>query len=698
MPLSTLTLPKPETISRRIRSSFTSPSGSSSSSRAPSINRTPTPPTLYISDPAYIHTQSAAAALQPEAPSLRTLNASLAALATIFPNIEAEVFREMLCHFDEESRLQVVTEALLKGGGTWVRGRWKVGAQGAKPRSERQETVEDVHHEEVSRDERFRSEAYKKAVRTALYAEFKSISHSAVDAVLAEHNSSYTKSRPTLLALAAKSWKASLTALFKRRKAKEDDGGVDEKHAMVLWIADGSEKVPALRVTESWELNEELFESLVGPKLRRLEEERQEMDQRLAMQLNEREAEEMNALHECGCCFAEVAFEEVAACDQGGHVVCLRCVRQTVKEVLFGQGWAKSMDKRRGTLQCLVPMDADQDVCPGCLPSDLVRRALVQETGGDETWRHLQNRVAMENLRQAGLPIVRCPFCPYAEVDDLDLSSIHSRSLHLRRSHQSPFLPSPTTLLVLMMLLALSPFLFTAILTSSVLTPQSIPQIMSLIAKNYLIPALLRHTRLHRPSRFRCPSATCLRHSCLRCHLSFPPNSIHVCHETARLALRQHVERAMSSAIKRTCPRCNLSFVKASGCNKLTCVCGYSMCYLCRGEIGSEGYRHFCEHFRPRGGACTECGKCDLYRAEDEDAVVREAGITAEREWRRLQAVERRSKATHHSEREQLALDEIDDLGPQDMDGWSSIDDCIRNWTWEKALDWVVENLVEVES
>ena len=66
------------------------------------------------------------------------------------------------------------------------------------------------------------------------------------------------------------------------------------------------------------------------------------------------------------------------------------------------------------------------------------------------------------------------------------------------------------------------------------------------------------------------------------------------------------------------------------------------MCYLCRQNIGkagdqegAEGYRHFCEHFRPSPGAgCTECSKCDLYRGEDEDEMVRRAGEEAERMWR----------------------------------------------------------------
>lgn len=89
----------------------------------------------------------------------------------------------------------------------------------------------------------------------------------------------------------------------------------------------------------------------------------------------------------------------------------------------------------------------------------------------------------------------------------------------------------------------------------------------------------------------------------------------------------------MTGAIKRTCPKCNVSFVKSAGCNKLVCVCGYQMCYLCRADLGQEGYQHFCQHFRAAGGQCKECEKCDLYRNEDETAVVKKAKVIAEKEW-----------------------------------------------------------------
>lgn len=58
------------------------------------------------------------------------------------------------------------------------------------------------------------------------------------------------------------------------------------------------------------------------------------------------------------------------------------------------------------------------------------------------------------------------------------------------------------------------------------------------------------------------------------------------------------------------------------------------MCYICRQGLKEENYQHFCGHFRERPGqVCGECNKCDLYRVEDEDKVVKKAKEQAEREW-----------------------------------------------------------------
>ncbi|CAG8748729.1 1198_t:CDS:2, partial [Funneliformis caledonium] len=73
------------------------------------------------------------------------------------------------------------------------------------------------------------------------------------------------------------------------------------------------------------------------------------------------------------------------------------------------------------------------------------------------------------------------------------------------------------------------------------------------------------------------------------------------------------------------CPKCHVSFTKADGCNKMTCRCGYVMCYLCRKDLRQESYAH-CQK-------CKKCNKCDLYKTEDEEKVIREAATKARNEF-----------------------------------------------------------------
>jgi len=182
--------------------------------------------------------------------------------------------------------------------------------------------------------------------------------------------------------------------------------------------------------------------------------------------------------------------------------------------------------------------------------------------------------------------------------------------------------------------------------------------------------------------RFTCQNPSCRLSSCISCSKAW--SDIHICHESSLLALRTQVELAMSLAVKRTCPRCNTSFVKSSGCNKLTCICGYQMCYVCRKNIGNgEGYRHFCEHFRPNGGqGCNLCDKCDLYRCEDDEVVVQKAKEDAERLW-----LEKEGFSDDGADGVSKAL--LESLRPEQK-WWSW-----RKLEWEKIMDSVVDTFVE---
>lgn len=45
---------------------------------------------------------------------------------------------------------------------------------------------------------------------------------------------------------------------------------------------------------------------------------------------------------------------------------------------------------------------------------------------------------------------------------------------------------------------------------------------------------------------------------------------------------RKYIEEELSNTIIRKCHRCFKAFVKEYGCNKMSCLCGATMCYICK--------------------------------------------------------------------------------------------------------------------
>lgn len=608
------------------------------------------------------------------------LNAALETLVRVFPDIRVEVFREMLMRFDGNSRLEVCVEQLLRHKEEWVAGRWNMpgdgdvpgasaGAGVVAPRLQGYNEEADAGEQEgnslVPGEERFRTDEYKLAVRTVLVKEFTSLSKSAVDAVLAEVNFCYHRARPTLRDLSQKTWRATLNNLFPSFKRKKDRDRDD--HPLLVWQqqrrATGDLSIPRLKETGCAELDRELHEALLAPLLRQRQEEQEGRDFRLAEELNESEAKAAEALYECECCLADVTFEQISPCSAASHIICYVCIQRTVHEALFGQGWSKSVDMERSTLKCLAPLAYGN--CEGTLSPDIVKRAILLDKAGFETHCKFEDRLASETLFKSQFKLIRCPFCSYAEVDPVYHPSVRGVQWRFRQEGTLPTILMTLLLIDLICLFA-------------------IPATILWLQDSATIPAILHSSLLNlclkiRPKRFTCSHPSCRRASCITCQK--PWRDPHVCHEPLLLDLRATVEAARTAAVKRTCPRCGLSFIKSSGCNKLTCVCGYSMCYLCRKALGPplepalpqlrrrrppprqtggfhndesngnaededqeeeepEDYRHFCEHFRVNPGSrCNECTKCDLYQAEDEDAIVRRAGERAEREWRARQGI-----------------------------------------------------------
>lgn len=90
---------------------------------------------------------------------------------------------------------------------------------------------------------------------------------------------------------------------------------------------------------------------------------------------------------------------------------------------------------------------------------------------------------------------------------------------------------------------------------------------------------------------------------------------------------RLAVEEAITDAKVRRCPTCKKSFIKESGCNKITCGCGTKVCYLCQAKI--KDYSHFCQ--TPHCDHKEKCKKCPLYTnaEEDDKRAMRAAGFAA---------------------------------------------------------------------
>lgn len=550
-------------------------------------------------------------------------NNALRLLVTIFPQILPEVFREMLTNFDGDSCLYIVVEQLLKHKDKWVRGRWKAPSR---------ENILKLDSDGdklalVPSSECFRLDSYKRAVRLALYQEFKALSKSTVDAVMAEHNYSYTGSRPTLQGIAAKSWRRNISKIFVTWR--RPGGNAPEPHFMVRWTSSGERgnaKLPELKKSGHVELDQELNQTVMVPLIERLKARQISEDQALAIEINELEAKSAQALHECECCFSDTTFEQMATCTTGGHTICFRCLSHAVSEAIFGQGWSRNIDHRSGQIKCLAPLSVDS--CGGRIPRDATYRAISQSKGGLEQIHRLESRLADGALLESQIPLIRCPFCPYAEVNDL---YVPPDTCQYRLNGSAPV----TLLFLLLLALGLLPLVVIyAVVHISSSYALSSPSVL-------ISNSLTRLSRLrYLPRRFQCQSPRCALPSCMSCFKIW--QDPHICYESAVLSLRTTIEAARTAAIKRTCPRCGLGFVKESGCNKLTCVCGYLMCYICRQALGNgvgEGYRHFCQHFRPAGGKCGDCDRCDLYKTEDEDGLVKRAGESAEMEWRKREGM-----------------------------------------------------------
>ncbi|GAM90227.1 hypothetical protein ANO11243_082690 [Dothideomycetidae sp. 11243] len=621
------------------------------------------------------------AANEPEDAELRELNDCLELLSEVFPDIQVEVLREMLFNLSRESRVEVVTDHLLKDKGKWVKGRYRLTSKDHKSDRKTAANKSRRHtNQEIPKEQRFRSATYRAAVKDVLYKEFKGLSHAAIKAVLAEHNYSYTESRPALQQLSSKSWRYYFSNLW----TKQPPAGMSDtsSHPLITYrtpVPGLPPPVPYLRQTPSSELNNELYQVLVAPRIATALAGYRATDAILATELSKEEATQAEALFDCECCYNSFIFEQVTSCDSGEHLICQTCVCATMKEALFGQGWTKTVDVGRSALRCMAPCSDEA----GCLIlSENVKQALLASNEDEKLWSTFEGRITDRTLDTSGLLVQRCPFCSYAEFKEplpFQLKDLFTMTLSFAKHcgfTRVPRFGSTSFWLLIQPLVVMYAVLWITL------------QVLQSLFPSNIAASLERVVLRRRGFRFDCQSDKCSIKSCSVCLVKW--TDPHICYETTTNSLRHAIEAATTAVVKRTCPRCNTSFVKSTGCNKLVCPCGYAMCYICRAAIGSEGYAHFCQHFREQAGRCRECNRCDLYAVEDEEAIVRQAAHQAEADWRQKEGMPAVTGVDVHGKKRSRAMDRLGNITEEVLRGSGQT----PLWTWEGALDALLETVL----
>jgi hypothetical protein len=430
------------------------------------------------------------------------------------------------------------------------------------------------HPGRLAHEDLLRTPAYMVATLTLLRHQFPDVWSSSIRAIMAENNGSYTNSRRALEALTQEQRRGWLSRTWKS-----------------LW---GSSKTREPQVQNA-ELEAELAVH-ARPKV----EEALKEDEKVARELNRSLS---GAPYECGCCFGEFAFEDLACCADG-HEFCVDCLEAHVKECVYGQapltrgpqddgGWPGSGMGVRciSTEGCSAPFTLAE-----------LERALKPDI-----FAALSDRLGEEALEVLSLPpgataedVVRCPFCPYAEVRS---SRLLARLFPIaRRNNNNNNNNSRSVLSFVDFLLSVVPALIVGILYLSVIlilcaAPDlflfesdtfSVPNgeqaldvtfpLVDLVGSLRIVTSYMRtavRTLVVRQSgaSFRCRRPGCGQASCMLCGRNWYAG--HRCAEAdGAMGLRLAMERAMSDAIKRTCPQCGLSFTKEAGCNRCTCRCG----------------------------------------------------------------------------------------------------------------------------
>ena len=364
--------------------------------------------------------------------------------------------------------------------------------------------------------EKFRSEEYQVAVYKRLRLEFaQHDSPSSIRAVLGEHNHDYERTR---LALSRLFTKKSLWSMFKSlfsSKAKE----VAEKQ---------------LRQNPSTGCAE-LDAEIAAIKTRQLKEERTlqiQSDFLVAQKYNEEEYEMSGEMVECGCCFGEYTWEDMACCNSG-HLVCRSCVTHTAQECAFGQG-DNAYDPRG--LKCIAAVN---EKCEAVIPTRVLETLI-----STDLYTRYNQRILATELDSANLDLVRCPFCLYSEFKEESALKIRLRPIC-----------RGFAILILLWLTLLDPLILGNLTIPLVICIYFTDLLQWKEWETAINEAYQRHNNMIQENArtFKCENLEeCGRESCLECGKEWAP--FHDCLKDEKDGLRLYVEKAMADAVKRTVP------------------------------------------------------------------------------------------------------------------------------------------------
>ena len=341
---------------------------------------------------------------------------------------------------------------------------------------------------------------------------------------------------------------------------------------------------------------------------------------------------------ECGCCFADVTWYAAASCAEG-CLFCQECLTRAIKEVVFGQaplqllndgttGGSGTGVRCLGIEGCQAPFSEAE--LSRILPRDMYN-GLSRRLGEEAMQACIIASKTQDGTRRGGkMRVIRCPFCPYAEIEGVPslrgffgdwtspISAIANTVVGLllsvlyavwilasicfldllnlprtsrRRSGDPSIHPHKSDAVLLW---PLEPISGTKEITSRMtdiletcLTQKRTGMVFrckrtapgesqsgttSPFASPTQLHSLLPPAPVSGVAGGR-PSEYCGRPSCLLCGKLHYPG--HTCSDSVE-GLRLAMETAASNAVKRQCPECGLSFIRHDGCAKITCKCGKS--------------------------------------------------------------------------------------------------------------------------